>query len=144
MKTRLYKKFVLPILLTIIFVTACKEDDEAPVLSVSGSDMAIPVGGAIPKITFSELGGMSEITITCNDKWRIINPGSTWLQLSKLSGNSGASTIELSAGLNETGATRSVTLTIDSDNGQSRRVTCSQPSKLYPSYNTSPQAPDAT
>jgi aryl-phospho-beta-D-glucosidase BglC (GH1 family) len=143
MKKLLYR-FILPILIVSVFTFSCKEDAEAPVLSISGSDMTIPFGAVIPQITISELGGMSEITVKCNDKWRIINPGSTWLQVSQVSGNSGTSTIEVSAGLNETGFTRSTILTINSDNGQARRVTCSQPAKLYPSYNTSPQAPDAT
>jgi endoglucanase len=143
MKKLLYR-FILPILFVSVFTFCCKEGDEAPVLSVSGSDMTTPFGAVIPQITISELGGMSEITITCNDKWRISNPGSTWLQVSQVSGNSGTFTIEVSAGLNQTGSTQTTILTISSDNGQSRRVTCSQPSNLYPSYNTSPQTPDAT
>jgi arabinoxylan arabinofuranohydrolase len=125
MKTKIYKKLVL-ILLAIVFVSACKEDNEAAVLSVSGPDITIPAGGSMPKINISDLGGVSEITITCNDKWRISNPGSLWLQVSQVSGNGGTSTIALSADINNTSSTRSAVLTINSDNGQSRSITCSQ------------------
>lgn len=45
---------------------------------------------------------------------------------------------------NTTGAARTGVLTIDTDNGQTRRVTVSQPSHVYSSYNTSPKPPDAT
>jgi endoglucanase len=143
MMYELYKKFFLPILLTVAFISGCKEDDEAPVLSVSGSDVTIPTWGDTPQIIISELGGMSEITITCNDKWRINNPAE-WLVISEITGNSGATTIELSAAPNKTGATRLAKLTVNADNGQARRLDVSQASDLYPSYNLSPQPPDAT
>jgi arabinoxylan arabinofuranohydrolase len=108
--------FILPLLIAFVFISACKEgEDTAPILSVSVSQISIPTEG----IT-------SEFTITCNEKWRISNSGSSWLQVSQVSGNSGTSTIELSAGINNTSSTRTAVLTVSSDNGQARRVTCSQ------------------
>jgi endoglucanase len=139
---KLFYRFVLPILMVSVFSFSCKEDDEAPVLSVSGSDITIP-GGVTPQIAISELGGMSEITITCNKTWSITNPAA-WLVISEITGNSGTTPVELSAGPNTTGATRSVILTIHSNNGQARRLSVSQASQLYPSYNLSPKPPDAT
>src|SRR5688572_28125678 len=91
-----YMKFVLTILLAITFVFACKEDDEAPLLSVSGPDITTPIGGGTPEINISEMGGTSEITITCNENWSISNPVA-WLMISEITGNSGTTTIELSA-----------------------------------------------
>jgi endoglucanase len=143
MKTRLYKKFVLPILLAITFVSACKEDDEAPILLVSGSEITTQRWGDTPEITISSLGGMSEITITCNKNWSINNPAD-WLVISEITGSSGTTTIELSAVVNTIGATRSAQLTINSNNGQARRLNVFQPSEIYPSYNLSPKPPDAT
>jgi endoglucanase len=129
-----FYRFILPILIVGVFAFSCKkDDDEAPMLSVSVSELSIPIEGTT-----------SEFTVMCNEKWRITNAASSWLQVSQVSGNSGTHTIELSAGLNETGATRTGVLTITSDNGQSRRVTCSQLSYYFPSYNTSPIPPDAT
>jgi arabinoxylan arabinofuranohydrolase len=114
--SKVFYRFILPILIVGVFTFSCKEgEDEAPMLSVSVSDLSIPVEGI-----------QSEITIICNEKWHINNPGSSWLQVSQVSGNSGTSKIELSADMNNTSSTRTALLTITSDNGQSRRVTCSQ------------------
>jgi endoglucanase len=131
---KLFYRFILPILIVGVFTFSCKDgDNAAPILSVSVSELSIPIEGFT-----------SEFTVISNEKWRMGNSGSSWLQVSQVSGNGGTYTIELSAGLNETSTTRIAILTITSDNGQSRRVTCSQPSKIYPSYNTSPIPPDAT
>ena len=131
---KLFNLFIFPILIAVVFTSSCQEgSDAAPILSVSISELSIPVEGI-----------STEFTVVCNDKWRISNSGSSWLQVSQVSGNSGTNTIELSATLNKTSTTRTAILTITSDNGQSRRVTCSQPSYIFPSYNTSPLPPDAT
>jgi hypothetical protein len=115
MKKLLYR-FILPILIVGVFTFSCKKgDDAAPMLSVSVSELSIPMEGI-----------QADFTVISNEKWHISNSGSTWLQLSQVSGNSGTSTIELSAGINTTSSTRTAVLTISSDNGQSRRVTCSQ------------------
>jgi arabinoxylan arabinofuranohydrolase len=115
MKKRFYR-FILPILIVGVFTFSCKKDDDAaPILSVSMSGLSIP-----------EEGITSEFTVICNEKWSISNSGSSWLHVSQVNGNSGTSKIELSADINNTSSTRTAVLTITSDNGQSRRVTCSQ------------------
>jgi aryl-phospho-beta-D-glucosidase BglC (GH1 family) len=121
-------------LIAVLFFTSChKKDPVAQELSASPST-----------ITLSAEGGTADITISGNAQWTISNPGSSWLQLSKTSGNSGSSTIKLTAGSNETGSSRTAILSVNSSNGQSRRVTVSQTATIYPSYNTSPKAPDST
>jgi endoglucanase len=139
MKINLCNSFFLPLLMVIAFVSACKEDEADPVLSVSVSELSIPAEG-----------GKAEITITSNDNWRIANAAPEWLLINKNSGSSGTFAIEISAGANGTGSKRTAVLTVNSDNGQSRRITAFQLSQespvieIYPSYNTSPQPPDAT
>jgi arabinoxylan arabinofuranohydrolase len=113
MKTFFYL-FILPVLIAGPFISSCKEDNAEPELTVSISELAIPAEGT--KV---------DITISCNQKWRISN-SAPWLQVSQISGTSGTFTIELSAGINDTGSTRTAVLTVNSDNGQSRRLTCSQ------------------
>jgi aryl-phospho-beta-D-glucosidase BglC (GH1 family) len=67
------------------------------------------------------------------------------LQIDKTTGSSGSATIQVKTlSENGTGAGRSGYLDISSSNGQSRRVKVTQGPALYPSYNTSPKAPDAT
>lgn len=132
MKNQLNKKFALLALLAIAFAAACKEDGAAPELTVSPTDLSIPGEE-----------NTAEITITSNDSWTISN-AADWLQLSQSSGNSGTATVEVTASANSMGETRSVILVVNSNNGQTRRITVSQVSLIYPSYNTSPQPPDAT
>ena len=113
---KLFYQSILPILIVGVFTFSCtKGDDAAPILSVSVSELSIPSKGI-----------QSEITVISNEKWRISNSGSSWLQVSQVSGNSGTYMIELSAGVNSTGVTRTAVVTINSDNGQTRRVLCSQ------------------
>lgn len=126
---------ILVILVSVITSVACKSTDPVvPVLTVSASE-----------ISFAPEGGTQSITVDCNDSWSIGNSASSWLQLNQSSGNSGNSTIQVTVlSANTTGATRSTALVVNSPNGQSRRVTVSQANLIYPLYNTSPQAPNAT
>lgn len=129
-----YSYMVLGFLIAIASVISCKKKENvAPELTVSPTT-----------VSFSADGGTSDIILTCNAQWSISNPASGWLQLDNTAGNRGTATIKLTAVVNETGTTRSAVLVINSANGQSRRVTVSQVSKIYPSYNTSPKVPDAT
>ena len=105
----------------------------APQLSVSPTTISFPANG-----------DTLEISVNSNAQWSIANSASTWLQLSKTTGNGGSETIKLISMANETGASRSVILVVNSTNGQARRVTVSQTPTIYPSYNTAPKAPDAT
>nr|MBB6141869.1 aryl-phospho-beta-D-glucosidase BglC (GH1 family) [Mucilaginibacter sp. X5P1] len=96
-------------------------------------------------ITFAGNGGTQDITVTSNADWSVSNPALSWLQLSATSGKSGSTVIHVTAtSPNNTGASQSAILEISSSNGQARRVTVSQAANLYPSYNTSPIAPDMT
>jgi len=116
-----------------LFVLGCKKKDTpAPELTVSPSE-----------ITLSAEGGTADVTVNGNAQWTVSNPGSSWLQLSKSTGNSGSDVVKLTAALNGTGSTRSTFLSVNSSNGQARRVKVSQPATIYPSYNTSPKAPDS-
>jgi endoglucanase len=130
MKKRLLCRFFF--LVSLLFIAACDEDDKPAELNVSVSELSI-----------ASEGGNADFTVFCNDSWRISN-ASNWLEVSQASGGSGNFTIELTAGENTTGQTRTATLTVTSDNGQARRISVMQDAELYPSYNTSPKPPDAT
>ncbi len=120
-------------LMAIVIFTGCKKKDSvAAELTVAPSQITLP----------SE-GGAADVTINGNAQWSVSNLAS-WLQLSNTSGNSGSNTIQVSATSNETGASRSTFLSVNSTNGQARRVKVTQPATIYPSYNTSPKAPDST
>src|SRR5687768_7347824 len=120
-------------LMAILFFIGCKKKNDTvnPELSASPSEINLPAEG-----------GTADLAINGNAQWSISNLA-LWLKFSKLSGNSGNNIIQLTAMPNQTGATRSIFLSVNSSNGQARRVKVSQPATIYPSYNTSPKAPDS-
>jgi len=134
MRLKHFYKIVLLLIVTGFSVSCSKNDDEAPQLSVSAKT-----------VSFEPDGGTSEeINIEANSTWSVSNSATSWLQLTKTSGNSGATAIQFTALINETGLTRSVILTVEAANGQARRITITQRGNLYPTYNLTPKAPDAT
>src|SRR5688572_3644799 len=126
---------IVGFLMAILSLISCKKKDGvAAELSVSPGE-----------ITFLPESGASDITISSNAAWTVNNPLSSWLEIDKKTGSSGTSTIQVKTlSENSTGASRSGWLDISSSNGQSRRVKITQAPTLYPSYNTSPKAPDET
>src|SRR5581483_4666513 len=125
---------ILGILIATSIVASCKKTETAtPRLTLANLTDTIPEGG-----------GTLNLTFTSNAAWSVDTAGIGWLQLSQVSGSSGVATIKLTAAGNSSGASRSVLLNLNSTNGQSRRITVLQDANIYPSYNTSPIAPDAT
>ncbi|MDR7210705.1 cellulase family glycosylhydrolase [Flavobacterium piscis] len=135
MKIKHFYKILLLLIVTGFSVSCSKDGDEAPQLEVSATT-----------VSFTPEGGTSEeITIEANSAWSVSNPATSWLQLTKTSGASGTTVIKLIALKNETlKLSRSVVLTVDANNGQTRRITIKQRANFYPSYNLEPKAPDAT
>src|SRR5688500_2635710 len=114
---------VLGFLIVILSVASCKKKGNDPAqLSVSPTTVSFPAEG-----------GTIDLSVSSNGQWSISNPLSSWLQSSSTSGNSGSTAIHLTTlSQNGTGATRSGYLTINSSNGQSRRVAVSQLPTIYP------------
>jgi len=134
MKLSIFYKIVLLMIVTGFSVSCSNNGDIAPQLSVS-----------VKTVSFDSEGGTSEeFTIEANSKWSISNTATSWLQLTQTNGNGEATVIKLTALSNETPLSRSATLSVNADNGQVRRITVTQLAQLYPSYNLSPIAPDAT
>lgn len=107
------------------------------------SAAAIQLSASPTEISFPAAGGKSNVTISGNTGWSISN-NAAWLQPDKTAGSEGSSIVQLTAGFNGTGATRSTIFTVNAENGQARRITVSQNAEIYPSYNISPKAPDPT
>ena len=134
MKLKHFYKIVLLLIVTGFSVSCSENGDEDPQLLLSATT-----------VSFEPEGGTSEeIIIEANSAWSVSNSATSWLQIDNTSGGSGTVTITLTALSNETGLTRSVVLTVEADNGQVRRITVTQTGNLYPSYNLTPKAPDAT
>jgi len=124
---------VLVLLIAGFVVVSCTTTTQEPQLTLTNMTKDIP----------SE-GGSVALSFTCNGAWSVDTTGLGWLKLSQVSGLAGDATINLTAVANSSGISRSVLLNVISPNGQSRRVTALQAPAIFPSYNTSPVAPDAT
>lgn len=122
------------LLIATLVAVACKKNQTPPAqLSLGNITETIP-----------EAGGTVTLAFTTNAAWNVDTIGIKWLHLSQTSGSEGNAKIDLTAAANITGAGRSVLLKVTSANGQQRRVTVIQNPRIYPSYNTSAKAPDAT
>ena len=122
------------VFITLFIISSCKKTKvDSPQVSVSNITDTIP-----------GTGGTKSLSFNCNDAWSIDTTGIGWLKLSQTSGNSGDANIDLSAAANTTGISRTVILKLNATNGQARRITVLQAPVIFPSYNTSPIAPDAT
>lgn len=118
----------------VIVAVACKKTGaSAPRLTLSNITDTIPASGGTVSLKFAS-----------NDSWTVDTAGIGWVHFSQTSGGSGNSTINLTGQANKTGTSRSALLVLNSNDGQSRRITVFQEANIYPSYNTSPLAPDAT
>lgn len=124
---------VLGMIIVMMAAVSCKKNETAPQLTLSNLTDTIP-----------EAGGTVALKFTTDAAWSIDTTGIGWLHLSQVSGGSGDATINLTAAKNSSGISRSVLFAVNSSNGQRRRVTVIQAPVIYPSYNTSPIAPDAT
>lgn len=131
-KESLYK--FLGIFIAIAVVVSCKKTETtASQLTLGNITDTIP-----------ETGGITTLSFNANAAWSIDTGSIGWLHLSQTSGNNGAVTISLTAAANTSGISRSVLLNVNLVNGQSRRVTVLQMPQIFPSYNTSPVATDAS
>jgi len=125
---------IIGIFIAILIAVSCKKNETAaPQLTLSNITDTIPSNG-----------GTLALKFTSNAAWTVDTAGIRWLHLSQTSGGNGTATINLTGLANTSGASRSVLLVLNSTNGQSRRITVLQDANIYPSYNTSPAAPDAT
>jgi len=124
---------ILVLLIASFVVVSCNTTKQDPQLTLSNMTKDIP----------SE-GGTVALKFTCNDSWSVDTTGLGWLKLSQVSGVAGDATINLTAVANSSGISRSVLLNVISPNGQARRVTALQAPVIFPSYNLSATAPDAT
>lgn len=135
------------ILLCVAFLGlwACSSD--------SGTDTkpeTITIASDTSKIDFLTKGNAAAVKITTNaTAWTVTTSDATWIQLSQLSGGTGATTLSITASENTTTETRTAVITISSNQVASVKISVSQVGatpvvSLYPSYNTNPLPADAT
>ncbi|WP_239970639.1 cellulase family glycosylhydrolase [Confluentibacter citreus] len=126
---------MLLLLCVIVTSISCSSSSE-------GEDPTLTV--SVTEVSFDPDGGTSDVSLTTNGTWTVSNPATTWLQINNTSGGSGTATITITSGMNGSGLTRTAMITVTSSNGQARIIKVTQTGNLYPSYNLTPKAPDAT
>ena len=132
MKNKHLFKTLIMLVVVLLSSVSCTEDAEIAQLTVPTT-----------AVSFLPDGGSSDITFSTNGTWTILN-GATWLHLSKSTGSESNNTVTLTADANGSGFTRSVIITLETDNGRARRITVNQTGNLYPTYNLNPKPADAT
>lgn len=124
---------ILMLFIASLLVVSCNPTAQDPQLTLANTTEEIP-----------STGGTVALSFTCNDTWSVDTTGIGWLKLSQISGVAGNAIVNLTAAANTSGISRSVLLNVVSPNGQARRVPVLQTPVIFPSYNTSPIAPDAS
>jgi len=124
---------ILMLFIASLLVVSCNPTAQDPQLTLANTTEEIP-----------SAGGTVTLSFTCNDTWSVDTTGIGWINLSQISGVAGNAIVNLTAAANTSGISRSVLLNVVSPNGQARRVTAIQAPLIFPSYNLSPIAFDAT
>lgn len=120
--------------ITLLNILSCKKNDKPTILNLANQTD-----------TIASTGGTAKLSFNSNDSWSIDTTGFSWVKISSVAGSGGDATINISVSdTNKTGASRTKLIYLKTSNGLARRITIFQPPYIYPSYNTSPKAPDAT
>lgn len=115
------------------------------VVSQAASEMLYTLTASVTNLSLQQAGGSSTpITITTTAPQWNISSSADWIQFSQVTGNSGSSTIDISAKDNPTTEERNATIILTAENSPSVQIIATQAGGLYPSYNISPIAPDST
>lgn len=147
MKKSMRLKVVFIVVSFVLFAfTACSNDSSEKnetvgnLLKVSVAEINLDAGGGGANVTIETTAG----------SWTLTNSASSWVKVSRVLGYKGETIIQVTALENTTGATRIANLTIKAEDTEEVKITVSQLSKevvipgLYPNYNVSPIAADAS
>ena len=147
MKNRV-KSYLLSTILCLSFlgIWACSSDNEK-VEEEKPVAKTITVNNT--KIDFVSKGIDANVKITTDAiNWKA-STDVNWIQLSHVTGTKGTTTVKITALENTTTVARTATITVSADLATSVQISVTQAGAdlvagLYPSYNTSPLAADAT
>jgi endoglucanase len=95
-------------------------------------------------IQFKPIAETKSLKITTDDAQWSLSSDADWLQFNKTTGTKGATTVAVTTLLNNTDGARTATITVTGANTGSLQIPVTQQAPLYPNYNKSPLAADAT
>ena len=114
------------------------------IVSQPSSEYLYSLASNLSNLTFRQIGNATNISISTDARLWNLSCDASWLQISKVTGDSGATSINITAKENTAIESRSSTITITAAYAPTVQISVLQKGLLYPSYNTSPNAPDAT
>ena len=115
------------------------------IVSQSQSQFLFVISTDVTNLSYSEQSGSKVVKVTTDaSSWSISAGDATWLELSQSGGAAGTTSVTINATKNNGGAARNATITITAANAAPLEVPVTQAGPLFPNYNTSPLAPDAT
>lgn len=125
-------------------ITAGNAKPAYVVVSQLTTDLLYTLSGSDSLLNISRSGGTSYFSITTTaPQWEIVN-NTDWLEFNKTTGAEGKTIVQLTAAQNSGKDPRSAIFTIQAQYAPSVQVRVTQKGEYYPSYNTSPIAPDAS
>ena len=127
---------------TLVFTAGSAKAVEVVVTQSSSTNLYVTSTDP-STVTFTKAGGTIPLKITTDATQWSISEGADWLEFSQSTGNTGVTTINVTASEN-TGTARTATVQVSAEGAATVQITVSQKGMLYPNYNTSPQTPDAT
>jgi aryl-phospho-beta-D-glucosidase BglC (GH1 family) len=127
---------------TLVFTAGNAKSVEVVVTQSSSTNLYVTTTDP-STITFAKAGGAMALKITTDATQWNISEDADWLEFSQSTGNSGATAINVTASEN-TASARTATVQVSAEGAATVQITITQKGSLYPNYNTSPLAPDAT
>jgi aryl-phospho-beta-D-glucosidase BglC (GH1 family) len=123
-------------------ITAGNADPVYIIVTQASSEYVYSLTANYASLSYSRAGGSVSVKITTDaPKWNI-QSDAEWIQLSKNTGDSGTTTLSISALENRTINERSASITISANYAPTVKISVTQKGELYPSYNISPLPPD--
>lgn len=108
------------------------------------SDFLFVISTDETSLSFARVGESKSLKITTDATTWNLSCDAEWLEFSQTNGAPGNTTITITASKNIPDDPRTTTISISATNAETKEVAVTQQGSLYPNYNTSPQAPDAT
>ena len=127
---------------TILTITAGNTKPVRVIVSQLSSDYLYSLTSDKTSINLIKTGGPTALSISTDASQWSIASNVTWLQFSQATGNTGSTTLNVTASENTGSDLRTAIITISAQYTPPVQISVSQTADIYPNYNTSPIEPD--
>lgn len=125
-------------------ITAGNAQPTQLIVSQASSAYLYTLAADSSSLTFKKAGNQTPFNITTEAAQWNITSDVDWLQFSQASGAKGKTLLYVTALANPGSNPRTATITINAENAPTLQIAVTQKGDLYPNYNTSPLAADAS